>query len=172
MPVNLSDFEKFEKWFAMPLLRLARDPDAGLIILMSTFPILERYLKEKSGCDPIAPPFLAAFIQVVPELGAEANAKLLWTTYRDQLLHNASFERQSQWLSRAKGIFEIDEQGRYWLNPALFAERVVSVIRSDFACFEMGLSLPEISVFASPRTLPEGSNLNPVYLGTGTPKRN
>jgi len=171
MPLPLTDLEKFEKWYAVPLLRLAQDPDAGFIMLMATFPILERYLKVKSGSVPVKPPFLKALIDVVPEIETKERAKTLWTTYRDQLLHNASYDKRSHWLSPDKKIIEHDEDGRDWLNPALFVQRVISVIRRDFSCFEAGLPLAEVSVFDSPSELPDGVHMTMVQLGTGTPPR-
>lgn len=163
-----SNREKFEQWFAGPLLRLGADRDAGLILLMATFPILERYLAEKAGSEANTPPFNAAILNVLPELKNLLNAKVFWNTYRNELLHHAAYTRRSHWLSHDKPIVEMEDQGRVWLNPKLFAERIIAVIRSDFDVFENGIPLPKVSVFASP---PISDGTFNTYLGTGVPLR-
>jgi hypothetical protein len=42
-----TDKENFETWFARPLERLYPNQDFGFIILMSTLPLLERYVRRK-----------------------------------------------------------------------------------------------------------------------------
>jgi hypothetical protein len=43
------DYHNFVRWFKEPLRRLYKDPHAGFAIVMLSLPILERYLREKSG---------------------------------------------------------------------------------------------------------------------------
>ena len=41
--------ERFTMWFKKPLEGLYEDPNAGFVILIATLPLLERFLREKSG---------------------------------------------------------------------------------------------------------------------------
>jgi len=43
------NLDNFSKWFKNPLSRLHKNTDAGFIILIVSLPLLERYLREKTG---------------------------------------------------------------------------------------------------------------------------
>ena len=43
------NYENFIRWFKEPLSSLYKNPHAGFAIVILSLPILERYLREKSG---------------------------------------------------------------------------------------------------------------------------
>ena len=158
--------DNFEAWFGTPLQRLMRDRNSGLAVAMVAFPLLERYLKQKSQSEANKPPFNRALLDVLPELQTVKHANLFWAIYRHGLLHNLSPLRGTHWLSHDKPIVEVQEDGRVWLNPNLFAKRVLDVVRNDFEVFEAGVPLPEVMPFSE---LAPGGLKILTYIGTGAP---
>ena len=50
LPLNMSNAETdFRRWFVDSLAPLRNNGDAGFIFVMVAFPLLERYLRNKSG---------------------------------------------------------------------------------------------------------------------------
>jgi hypothetical protein len=149
------DRNNFESWFGSPLGALKGNRDAGFVVAMVAFPLLERYLKQKTREEPNTPRFNRELLTVLPELQSEADAKLFWSIYRHGLLHNVALSRKTHGLSHDKPIVEVSSDGKVWLNPDLFAERVLDIIRADFNTFVQGVPLPQVyppqpqSVFGS-----------------------
>lgn len=161
-----SSRENFALWFAKPLTTLMADDHSGFAVAMVTFPILERYLRAASGAEPNSPPFNQALLRVLPELQGATNANLFWAIFRHGILHNAALSRETHGLSPIKPIVEIGLNGKVWMNPNLFAHRVLATIRSDFAQFEMGIPLPQAQqVFEGTPGTPSYT----AYWGTGMP---
>jgi len=44
----MMDRENFQQWFTNVLAPLFQKRDAGLVILMTAFPLLERYIRQKT----------------------------------------------------------------------------------------------------------------------------
>ena len=82
------------------------------------------------------------------------------------VLHNVALLMKSRGLSHDKPIVEVLSKGQVWLNPVLFAQRVLSLIRHDFSTFQRGVPLPAVaSIYGVvPVNASESS-----YLGTGMP---
>lgn len=156
----------FEVWYGDQLAALAGNRDAGFIVTMTCFPLLERYLKQRSGSDPNTELFNEALVQALPELQSPSIANAFWSFYRHGLLHNVALSKETYRLSHDKPILEIQADGQAWLNPDLFAERVLELIRNDFATFEQGVSLPTVAPIYGVAPQSEGQA---VYLGTGMP---
>jgi len=156
----------FEAWFGSKLTALMSDREAGFVIVMVTFPLLERYLRQKSRGEPSTDKFNRALLQVLPELKDRPSANLFWAIYRHGLLHNVALSKESHGLSHDKPIVEVGPNEKVWLNPNLFAERVLVTIRNDFTTFEQGVVLPQVSPLQ-----PKGdvSVTNTVYYGTSMP---
>jgi len=155
----------FEAWFGSQLAALAGNRHAGFVVTMVAFPLLERYLKQSSRAEPNSEPFNDALLRVLPELQTRSNANLFWSIYRHGLLHNVALSKETHGLSHNKPTVEIWPNGQVWLNPDLFAERVLGVIRSDFGTFEKGVSLPTVSALPV-QGIPGAYT---PYLGTGMP---
>lgn len=89
----------FEVWFGSKLTPLIADAGAGFIVAMVAFPLLERYLRRKSGANPSTKAFRAALLHIFPELGTDAVAQQFWESYRHGLLHNVVLNMESHGLS-------------------------------------------------------------------------
>ena len=165
----ISNRENFEAWYGKPLANLMADPNAGFATVMVAFPILERYLRARSRGEPNTPSFNQALLAVVPELQSDSHANLFWAIYRHGILHQVALSRETHGLSATKPIVEVWPNGKVWMNPNLFAARVLEVIRNNFAVFEAAdvpLPAPQRVVEAVP-----GTNEFVTFFGTGAPPR-
>jgi hypothetical protein len=160
--------DNFRTWFAAQFRKLSDDHDAGFIMAMAAFPLLERYLRQSTKSEPKSPRFIAGLLKVFPELASIGAAQTFWTTYRHGLLHNVTMSRESHGLTHESAAVQIDANHKVWLNPVLFAERVVALIEADFHTFESGEPLPTVNVYGR---VPEHSGAPNYYLGTGMPPR-
>ncbi len=163
--------QNFKDWFESILDGLYSNGNAGFAILMITFPLLERYLREKSGTEEeifLKPSFFHEFRKIFPEIPDDASAQNFWQAYRHGLLHQGAFSLKSRkgilpssWLSNNLSTIEIDKSGNFCVHPAGFAERVVATIEGDFETFEgrHSTSHPLSTVF----------NIGPTICGTAAP---
>ena len=166
MSQHSSNRANFEAWFGAQLSALAGNRDAGFVVTMICFPLIERYLKQSSRSEPNTDPFNEALLVALPELLSRENANMFWSIYRHGLLHNVALSKESHGLSQDKPVLEIEANGQVWLNPDLFAERVLSLIRNDFTTFERGVSLPTVAPIYG--VVPPTENPS-LYFGTGMP---
>jgi hypothetical protein len=164
--------KNFEAWYARILEALCSNPDAGLVILMVAFPLLERYLRQKSGVHEGTrnATFHKELASVFPELKSQKDARKFWHVYRNGLLHQVTFSKKNRqdiklpdgWLSNVGPPISIDGNGDFWLHPSEFAKRVIDTIQKDFPTFEgqhsAGPPLPTVHQF-------------PTVLGTGVPNQ-
>jgi hypothetical protein len=158
--------DNFEAWFGAPLAKLMADQDSGFAVVMIVFPLLERYLRAVTKAEPNSTAFNRALLNVLPELTDEKGANMFWAIYRHGILHNVALSRETHGLSHAKPVVEVWPNGRVWMNPNLFAERVLAAIRADFTRFEIGVPLPQA------QRVVEGIEGTPTYvsyLGTSMP---
>ena len=162
----MNDRENFETWFAGYIRSLAADRNAGFLVAMVSFPLLERYLRQKTNAVPKSPHFVAGLLELLPELHSIASAREFWNTYRHGLLHNVTMSRESHGLTHDSPIVEIESNGKVWLNPVLFSERILCAIEADFSTFQRGSPLPSVNIYGRVPQQPGGSN---YYLGTGSP---
>jgi hypothetical protein len=58
--------DNFEKWFGAVLEHLMRDRNAGFVVVVATFPLLERYLVQKALSEANSKPFNEALLAVFP----------------------------------------------------------------------------------------------------------
>jgi len=173
--------ENFESWFVKVLKILYPYRDAGFVIIMTAFPLLERYLRGKAGLAPNMPTdhkFNTELLKLFPELGTENKAKEFWQVYRHGLLHQVTFSETNQKgaslsvgrLSHDGPIVSIELDGSFWVNPVTFAKRVTQKIMDDFLPFEnaqSSLQLPVVEAYPAPSTW---NNPPPTpVLGTGVP---
>ena len=162
----MTNLDNFQTWFADYLRSLATDRNAGFIIAMVSFPLIERYLRQKTGAEPKSPRFVAGLLKVLPELQTVGTAQAFWTTYRHGLLHNVAMSKETHGLTHDTGIVQVESNGKVWLNPVLFSERVLGTIEADFTVFESGGVLPTVNIYGR---VPERAGAPNYYLGTGTP---
>ena len=140
------NLKNFKSWYVDILEGLYPNREAGFVILMVAFPLLERYLREKSGIHEgkLNLYFYDELLHIFPELNTKDNANQFWHVYRNGLLHQVTirggFRDEIQlpkgWVSNDFHTLEIDKSGNFWVHPAKFVKRVVEVIESDFITFE------------------------------------
>ncbi len=156
-----SHSQNFKAWYADVLRSLYPQREAGFVILLSAFPLLERYLRQKAQLAPDATlnaTFFNELMTLFPEVQSAATAEAFWQVYRNGLLHQVTFSDRRRsgsplpngWISHDMStLLDIASDGSFWLHPVSFAERVLRAIESDFATFEGILSgtpdLPAIS---------------------------
>lgn len=149
-----TDRTNFENWWARPIEDLAPDEHNGFAVLALSFPILERYLREKSGVSEgtLHRPFYDELHAVFPELDNSGRAKEFWHAYRNGLLHQSTFSKRTQngtavpaaWITPGQvEVVEFDSSAPcFRVNAAAFAERVLATVRGDFDKFA-GSSSPD-----------------------------
>ncbi len=139
--------ENFKHWFYNIIQSLYGNENAGFAILMITFPLLERYLRSKSGVTydkNLRDAFYEKLIKLFPVLKENKNATDFWTIYKNGILHQATFSPQNRkgdkmptgWLSGDTEAIEIHSNGSFLVNPVKFAEIVIVAIDEDFVTFE------------------------------------
>ena len=74
--------------------------------------------------------------------------------------------KENHGLTHDTAIVKIEATGKVWLNPVLFAERVLVTIEADFETFEGGQPLPKVTVYG---TEPQPNGTSILYMGTSTP---
>lgn len=159
--------ENFQRWFVNYLRSLAGERDAGFIVAMVTFSLLERYVRQLTNSKPKSPKFLAGLRHVLPDLLTQADARVFWSTYRNGLLHHVTLSRETHGLTHdSSRAVEVRSDGKVWLNPDRFCREVLSAIENDFAMFECGMPLSTVYVDNPPQPTPGVPN---PYLGTGVP---
>jgi len=145
------NYENFIRWFKEPLSSLYKNPHAGFAIVILSLPILERYLREKSGvCEQVKldDRFHQEFLKMFPSVKDMAAARKFWTVYRHGLLHQATLKAHDTVLSAAVhgGAAEIECDGKvFTVSPVKFSEHVVNTIEGDFATYE-GAGSPKHSL--------------------------
>jgi hypothetical protein len=160
--------ENFKHWFCDIIQSLYKNENAGFAILMLTFPLLERYLRSKSGITydkNFSDACYKELIELFPVLKDNKNAATFWIVYRHGILHQATFSPQNRkgdnmpdgWLSGDTEAIEIHSNGSLWLNPVKFAEVVIAKIYRDFSTFEASNSSGHPPL-ATARKSPEGFN--------------
>lgn len=137
-----SDRQLYTEWFADVLEELYL-MKAGFPIMLVVLPILERYLREKSGVGEgrLGKEFYSELIEVFPVLTSNAIAKSFWHIYRNGLLHQLTFSRQNskkKEMPSACITFDQDsalrilDSNRFSVNPISFSQRVNEEILRNF----------------------------------------
>lgn len=89
--------QEFENWYEKPIRDMNAYEHGGLAVMMLCLPLLERFLREKSGCREgnLGPAFYAEFKSLFNNLSVD-QVKDFWQVYRNGLLHQATFSEQSR----------------------------------------------------------------------------
>jgi hypothetical protein len=84
--------DNFKCWYADILERLYTNGEAGFVILMITLPLLERYLREKSGVNEgdLIDPFYVQLRRVFPALPDNTAARNFWQVYRNLIINHVT----------------------------------------------------------------------------------
>jgi len=145
------NMNNFVRWFKKPLSQLYTNSDAGFIVLMATLPLIERYLRQKSGDHEkptLTTNFFRAFIDLFPSVKNIGNAKKVWNLFRHGLLHQGTIKIRTKAGDTvlAVGVHgdanEIEISGysstglTVTVSPSKFSEKVIAAIERDFSTFE------------------------------------
>lgn len=91
--------DNFDSWYKKMLELLYPHRDAGFPILLITFPLLERYLRQKTGLasdEKLSDGFFDELTQIFPVLTSRVRARNLWQIYRNGLVHEITFSHQAR----------------------------------------------------------------------------
>ena len=151
----MSDDEKyFRDWYVAALAPLRSNGDAGFIFAFVSLPLLERYLREKSGAGQVLQLPIQFYLELralFPEIAGKEND--LWHCYRNGLLHQAAFSKEkirhgicvvmpSAGLSGhdSRPVYYDVPTDSFYMNPVVFFDRVTGAILADFATYLGSLS--------------------------------
>lgn len=141
----------FQTWFVNPMQQLRKIEHAenvGFIFAMVGFPLLERYLREKSKTYErvgLTPDFYSELEIIFPEI--KGRGRDFYSAYRHGLLHQVTFSRKKGkkgiWVELPKSAMTshderpiyIHENGSFYMNPFVFYDRVVAIIHNDFKIY-------------------------------------
>lgn len=167
--------ENFKAWYVDVLNDLYPSKEAGFVILMIAFPLLERYLRQKIQLPPQASlrdSFYDELTKLFAQLPSRTTAKNFWQVYRNGILHEVTLSKRSRSgsqmpvgsLSHDKPIVSIESDGSFWIHPVLFSQQVVQTIETDFSVFEGATTsqspLPKVKAVPTPA--------GRIILGTNT----
>ncbi|MCR4286894.1 MAG: hypothetical protein NUW09_02650 [Deltaproteobacteria bacterium] len=138
--------DNFRAWYTQILEGLYSKQDAGFAILMISFPLLERYLREKSGVHEgkLNGLFYSELQKIIPALTSIESATQFWQVYRNGLLHQVTLSRKDHkgiempigWLHQDADLLSLDTGGGFKVHPVKFSKKVIDVIEKDFGVFE------------------------------------
>ena len=135
------------KWFREPLTQLYSNHDAGFIILMASLPLLERYLREKSGIgddrlNSKGNIFYTRLIDLFPSLKDIPTATLIWDLLRNGLLHQGTIKTVAGNAIIEMGVkdsaADIEITGysaagiTVTISPSKFSEKVIAKMEQDW----------------------------------------
>jgi len=147
----------FRAWYVKVLEGLYPRRDAGIAILMISFPLLERYLRQANGLNSeqnLDDKCMGTLRVVFPALLDIPTAWNFWRVYRNGFLHQATLS-----LHARKGVslpagslthdvaspVTINSDGSLVLHPRLFSQHVVRTIEAEFATFAgSGAAIPQL----------------------------
>jgi|SRR3990172_8348881 len=146
-----TDQENFVKWFVTPMERLKPDGHAGFIFAIVSLPLLERFLREKSGIGEnrsLTSPFYVQLESYFPDLIGRGQE--FWEVYRHALLHQATFKTEKRDTSGVilqvfpeaglsgydpRPIYFSPMHNAYYMNPLAFHKRVIDIIQNEFSAY-------------------------------------
>jgi hypothetical protein len=142
----------FRKWFVESLDPVQKNGNAGFIFVFVAFPLLERYLRRKSGCPDgqnLTENFFKHFALLFKDIAG--NEHEFWDCYRNGLLHQATFpqskldKKTGIWTSLPdagisgydpRPVYFLPETRQFFLNPISFFDTVTKAILGDFGTYE------------------------------------
>jgi hypothetical protein len=151
--------QNFRAWYVSVLQSLYPIRDTGLATMLVSFPLLERYLRQKNRrtpSDKLNPQCMETLRQIFSVLPDAATATKFWSVYRNGLLHRATLSLRTEGgrvlpdsLTHDISVpVQIEPDGSFVVHPKLFSEIVVRTIEADFQTFagtgSPGHGLPKV----------------------------
>jgi hypothetical protein len=167
------DLKNFTSWFSEVIATLYPRRETGFAIILITFPLLERYLRQRQ-CPSmdLDDRHMDDLVKLFPELTARPVAWEFWKAYRHGLLHKLTFntkDKQGRALPIGGLTHDIPEtirrlQDGFWVNPVKFSQAVLSAIEADFPTFAQDRN----GEYALPRVTPLPRNQLSTTVSYGT----
>jgi hypothetical protein len=163
--------ENFDRWFVEVLDGLCSNEQAGFVLVMTVFPLLERYLKQRAALNgsqsKVA--FYKELRTLFPELRDHAQAQKFWEEFRNGLLHQATFNQKqvgTTGLTLQKPKPLTVEGDDFWINAPAFSKYVLQQILSDFSTYTSSGAPPPPTV--AQHNTPVGIGMMGSNTMTGT----
>lgn len=133
----------FQCWYSKILQDLSQKENSGLAMLIISFPLLERYLREKSRAyedNHLPAAFFDELRKLFPTLADNSVARDFWHVFKHGLFHQVVLSQKVGKL----GVLSSDQartlsvdlaSGRFELDPVQFVNKVVETIEADFETF-------------------------------------
>lgn len=142
----------FRNWFIESLSPLRTNGSAGFVFVFVAFPLLERYLRRKSGC-PDGQNLTDDFFKQLGLLFNDiaGHEREFWDCYRNGLVHQVTFprakldKRTGVWTRLpdagisgydSRPVYFLPETSQFFLNPISFFDCVTKAILGDFDTYE------------------------------------
>jgi hypothetical protein len=125
----------FDNWFKNILEMLYPNQHAGFAILMISMPLLERFLREKTGLNEatsLSNPFFEELIKVFPALTSVPVARGFWEIYRHGLLH------QSTLISKEIELKSANKPYSFLVSPEKFSRKICVYLANHSAASGRG----------------------------------
>lgn len=154
MSITEADRETFRRRFKEPIELLITHKHSGFALMMVTLPLLERLLRGRShlGDDRLDDSFYTELFKVFPVLQDVKGAEALWQSFRNGILHQATFSlkrmRESADFSGIVGLEQLSgsavalqrsgdpEHIVCMVDPIAFARAVLAEVESDLETFQ------------------------------------
>jgi len=140
----------FKSWYVDVLEGMYANQNSGIAVFIITLPLLERYLRLKSGMTPkddvsAKREFRENLGAMFPALRDDQTALNFWTVFRHGFLHQTTLSLETR-----KGLdlpigrlthhpvqdsVRVETDGSFTVNPVSYSRTVVSVIEGDFVTF-------------------------------------
>lgn len=139
------NLRNFRRWYKKAIILLQGHRAFGYPLLCISLPLLERYLRQKSGIyqrSSLNNQFYGQFLKLFPEIRNIDEAKDFWVSYRHGLLHQAAPKMRGPGSRRAAVSHDYclirrdDRRNLFIINPKKFSSRVVDIIENDFSTYE------------------------------------
>lgn len=94
MPLTDANREMFRQQFKEPIELLIAKKHTGFALMMITLPLLERLLRGRTqlkDARKLTEPFYTELFRIFPALKNVEGAKALWQSFRNGILHQATF---------------------------------------------------------------------------------
>ncbi len=157
-----TELSNFKSWYADVLLTLYPIRNAGIAALMLSFPLLERYLRQKNNLNPsdaLNDGCMTDLCTIFPALPSLGIARQFWHIYRNGFLHQVTLSPQKRngtnmpvgWLTHdINTAVSIEADGSFLVQPVLFSQTVVKTIENNFLLFAgIGTPAPPLPVVES-----------------------
>jgi len=170
------DLENFRNWYVETLKPMYARRESGIAVFMLSFPLLERYLRQKNELTPkdtLNDAFMKDLCTLFPAIENEQVARQFWNVFRNGFLHQATLSQKTNaGKDLPAGILShdlrqavaINPDDSFLVQPVLFSQNVIQEIEQNFTVFSgVDVPLPTVNQY---RLIPEPLDGPNFYEGT------